>query len=235
MSRKLQQMRARLFAGVVALSSWSPVLSGCGGAASSAPAVTVSESNYQERSSAPKPKIASPHSLQAPPAPTSGEASQDAAWWTEDPPCPPGATLYGGPPPEHSEVGCKTDKGVNEGHYTRFHPNGKKAEEGQYEKHFAVGTWVKWNESGVKVSETPYDKGAQEGIETEWFPDGKIKSQRTYSHGKRDGLTTLWDAEGNKRSAIEYRAGVQSGPATYWDETGTVARVEQWNNGKRVK
>lgn len=211
----------------------SALTSGCGGPPP--PAVTVSESNYREAGDTPKKVVESPHDLSAPPAESTATANQDEAWWTLDPPCPEGSTLYGGPPPDHSEVGCKTDKGVNFGRYTRFHENGKKAEEGAYEKHVAIGTWVQWNDSGVKVKETNYEKGAQHGIETEWFPDGKIKTQKTYAHGKRDGLTTIWDADGNKRSAIEYRDGKQHGAATYWDASGNVARVEQWDLGKRLK
>jgi antitoxin component YwqK of YwqJK toxin-antitoxin module len=51
----------------------------------------------------------------------------------------------------------------------------------------------------------------------------------------RDGLTTIWDEQGRKRSAIEYKGGNQHGPATYWDETGKVARVERWENDKKVE
>jgi len=206
----------------------------CGGAPP--PQVAVSESNYQEASNEPRAAPASPHDHDAPPVESpSGKVTLEGKWWTNDPPCPEGATLYGGAPPEHTEVGCKTDKGVNSGMYTRFHPNGAKAEEGEYAKHVAIGTWVQWSDAGIKLVETSYDKGARDGVESEWFPDGKIKTQRHYVHGKREGLTTLWDSDGNKRSALEYRASEQQGPATYWDETGKVVRVEQWEAGKRVK
>ena len=211
------------------------LLVACSGSNSTTPAVSVSESNYREPGMAKKSEPDSPHDIAAPPTPSRGAATQEQSWWTNDPPCPAGASLYGGGPPEHSEVGCKTDKGVNQGRYTRFHPNGKKAEEGAYQKHIATGTWVRWDESGRKVMETQFEKGTQHGIETEWFPDGKVKTQRTYAHGKRDGLTIIWDADGNKRSAIEYKAGKQHGPATYWDETGRVARIEEWANGRRTK
>ena len=198
------------------------------------PAVEVSESNYEEPSG-PAPEPSSPHSFEAPPAATSDEADPEATWWTNDPPCPEGSNLWGGPPPDNQEVGCKTEKGVNVGKYTRFHENGKKAEEGQYEKHVAIGVWTKWNEQGVRVMETRFDRGKQQGVETEWYPSGKIKSQRSYAGGVRDGLTTIWDESGRKRSAIEYKAGKQDGPATYWDENGKVARVEHWQNDKQVE
>lgn len=200
------------------------------------PQVEVSESNYQEVSATPRAAPQSPHDREAPPLASPDDApSLESQWWTKAPPCPEGATLYGGPPPENSEVGCKTDKGVNLGMYTRFHPNGAKAEEGEYAKHVAIGTWVQWSESGTKTLETTYQKGARHGVETEWFPDGKIKTQRRYVDGKREGLTTLWDSDGNKRSALEYRNSEQQGPATYWDETGKVVRVERWETGKRME
>src|SRR5690606_8619240 len=157
-------------------------LNACGPSAA-APAVSVTESIYREPGS-PKPKLESPHDRDAPPAAVSSEVTQEGTWWTNDPPCPSGATLYGGPPPDHSEVGCKTDKGVNRGQYTRFHPNGSKAEQGEYKNHVAIGTWVKWNDRGVKLLETSYESGAQHGVETEWFSDGKLKTQRTYARGK---------------------------------------------------
>jgi hypothetical protein len=198
------------------------------------PAVEVSDSNYQEPG-APAPEPSSPHSPKAPPAAPSAEADLEGKWWTNDPPCPEGTNLWGGPPPDNKEVGCKTEKGVNVGKYTRFYDSGKKAEEGQYEKHVAIGIWTEWNESGVRVVETRFDKGKQHGVETEWYPSGKIKSQRTYAGGVREGLTTIWDEDGNKRSAIEYQGGKQHGPATYWDETGKVARIERWANDEKVE
>src|SRR5688572_31453776 len=83
----------------------------CGGS-SSPPQVGVSESNYREASDAPRPVASSPHDLEAPPVASTSQATLVATWWTDASPCPEGATLYGGPPPAHSEVGCKTDKGV---------------------------------------------------------------------------------------------------------------------------
>jgi hypothetical protein len=216
-----------------ALLATSGLLGACGAGTSPPPPVTVSESNYKEKPE--KPSKASAHDLQSPPLATAGNGTQEGRWWAGARPCPESSHLWGGPPPDHKEVGCKTDKGVNLGMYTRFFDNGKKAEEGEYEKHMAIKTWTKWNEAGSKIMETQYEEGVQHGIETEWYPNAKIESQRSYVKGKRDGLTTIWDEAGHKRSAIEYKDGKQQGPATYWDDKGHVARVERWENGQRVK
>jgi hypothetical protein len=211
----------------------SGLLGACGASTSPPPAVTASESTSPEK--APTSSKVAAHDLQTPPRATTGNATQEGKWWAAARPCPEGAQMWGVPPPKQKEVGCKTDKGVNLGMYTRFFDNGKKAEEGEYKKHMAVNTWTKWNEAGSKITETQYEDGAQHGIETEWYEAGKIKSQRSYVNGKRDGLTTIWDEAGHKRSAIEYKDAKQHGPATYWDEKGHVARVEQWENGQKVK
>jgi hypothetical protein len=213
----------------------SGLLGACGAGTSPPPAAPADApaSNVAEKAQTPSTSKASAHDLQSPPLATKGTATQEGKWWASARPCPEGSKLWGGPPPKQTEVGCKTDKGVNLGMYTRFHGNGKKAEEGEYLKHMATGTWTKWDEAGNKVSETQYEDGEQHGIETEWYPGAKIKSQRSYVKGKRDGLTTIWDEAGHKRSAIEYKDAKQHGPATYWDEKGHVARVEQWENGQQ--
>src|SRR5690606_25339406 len=104
-----------------------------------------------------------PYDLDAPPLPTSGSATQDERWWEEEAPCPTGSEMFGGPPPEHDQVGCKTDKGKNVGRATKFHDDGKKREEGRFEDHFAEGTWTEWDETGAKIAETPYERGKKNG------------------------------------------------------------------------
>jgi len=212
----------------------SSLIGACGASSSPPPAPATASEPIAEQTPQASSK-ASPHDPNAPPLATTGNATQQGKWWASARPCPEGSHLWGGPPPDHKEVGCKTDKGVNFGMYTRFHDNGKKAEEGEYEKHMAKGTWTKWDEAGSKITETQYEDGAQHGIETEWYPGGKIKSQRRYAKGRRDGLTSIWDDAGRKRSAIEYKDGKQHGPASYWDDKGRLARVEQWENGQRTK
>jgi antitoxin component YwqK of YwqJK toxin-antitoxin module len=159
-----------------------------------------------------------------PPKATTGSASQDDAWW-EKTECPAGSERFGGPPPGGTEIGCKTAKGKLEGRFVRFHDNGKKAEEGQYENNLALGVWTAWNADGTRHLETNYQGGQKAGLETEWYPGGTIKSQREFSGGKRDGLTTIWDESGQKRTAMTYRHAKPSGLEVRWDETGQVAKV----------
>jgi hypothetical protein len=225
--------RLARFSTCATLLAISVPLGACGASSSEAPPAAAPQAIALEKT--PKASTASPHDLQTPPVATTGTATPEGKWWSGARPCPEGSQLWGGPPPGHKEVGCKTEKGVNQGMYTRFYDDGKKAEEGEYQKHMAVKTWTKWDESSSKITETQYEDGAQHGVETEWYPRGKIKSQRRYAKGRRDGLTTIWDEAGHKRSAIEYKDGKQHGAASYWDDTGRVARVERWENGQLVK
>ncbi len=223
----------------LALLAASPEFGACGGSSSTVPGASTLPPSSGSESSRPEKTAsaanASPHNIDAKPIATTGHATQEGRWWAAARPCPEGSQLWGGPPPEHKEIGCKTDKGVNQGMYTKFHANGKKAEEGEYDKHMATKTWTQWNDGGQKTQETQYEGGSQHGIETEWYPNGRVKSQRQYAHGKRHGLTTIWDEAGHKRSAIEYVEAKQHGSTTYWDEQGHVARVEQWEDGKRLR
>lgn len=173
-----------------------------------------------------------PYSVETEPQATRGVAQLSDKWWTTDAPCPPNSTLFGGAPPDHTRVGCKTDKGKNVGRTTDFYESGGKKEEGQYEDHFAEGIWTAWDEEGHRLSETSFKKGSQEGLETLWYPGGEIKSQRQYKGGKRDGVTYIWDDRARLRTALTYRNGVKHGPEARYSMEGDLARVIHWDDGR---
>lgn len=175
-----------------------------------------------------------PYDYDAPPEATKGEASQDEKWWEATPPCPSDSSLFGGLPPEHHTVGCKTANGKNSGRLTQFYPNGTKKEEGYYEDHFASGIFTSWDDQGRKESETPYVRGKKHGLETIWYPGGVIKSQRPYFEGERHGVVFIWDEKERKRTAAPYVHGKQDGPEARWDIDGNLARVIRWRSGVQV-
>jgi hypothetical protein len=165
-----------------------------------------------------------PYSVEEPPKPTAGTASQDEAWWLKGS-CPKGSERFGAAPPAGMEIGCRTPKGKLEGRFATFYDNGKKAEEGEYHDNLAVGIWTAWFADGKKQLETSYEAGEKSGLETEWYPSGNIKSQREYKAGKREGLTTIWDEAGQKRTAMTYKNAKPHGKEVRWDESGKVAKV----------
>lgn len=173
-----------------------------------------------------------PYDFDAPPEPTLGNASLAEKWWESESPCPDGSEKVGGVPPEHAQVGCKTDKGKNVGRATKFFPNGNKQEEGQFADHFAEDTWTAWDEEGRKISETQYKNGKKNGVETIWYPGGVIKSQRPYVDGKRHGVVFIWDEQERKRTAVPYVGGVQHGNEARWDAEGQLVRVIPWERGR---
>lgn len=175
-----------------------------------------------------------PYDFDAPPQPVPQGASYDARWWESEGPCPEGAELFGGPPPEFDRVGCKTQFGKNEGPHTRFYPNGRKREEGRFANHFAEGVWTEWDGEGKRIRVTPYEAGKQEGVETIYYPNGVIKSQRTYKAGRRHGLVTIWDEREHKRTMLTYENGKQHGPEARYDIEGYLGRVIDWEHGSKV-
>lgn len=180
------------------------------------------------------PDRAVPYDFDSPPAASLSNASQETKWWEGEAPCPEGSALYGGLPPEHDRVGCKTDKGKNVGSLTKFHPNGMKKEEGTFEDNFAEGVWVTWDPEGNLESETPHARGKKHGIETLYFPGGEVKSQRTYREGKRHGTTTIWDDRERKRTILTYVDGKKDGPEARYDIEGRLARIIDWQDDERV-
>jgi hypothetical protein len=174
------------------------------------------------------------YDFDAPPEPPTGEASQEDKWWEAASPCPPESAIYGGLPPEHDKVGCKTTNGKNAGRLTKFYLSGIKKEEGHYEDHFAEGLFTSWDEQGQKVSESPFVRGKKHGLETIWYPGGGIKSQRPYVEGQRHGVVYIWDDKERKRTAVPYEHGKQHGSEARWDIDGNLARVISWKHGTLV-
>jgi hypothetical protein len=225
-----------------ALKDWKPVMglllftslwSGCGGAEKTPESPREQTSDQYEPADGELPEI--PYDFAAPPEPTLGTARLDEKWWESESPCPEGSQKVGGPPPEHLEVGCKTDKNKNVGRATRFFKNGTKQEEGTFADHFAEDTWTVWNEDGQKISETQYQHGKKNGLESIWYPGGAIKSQRPYVDGKRHGVVFIWDEKERKRTAVPYEKGVQHGFEARWDQDGQLVRVIEWERGSERK
>ncbi len=228
------------------LSSTRPLLAGaalilccasaCGAKQATTPSASQKSAPGEASATESASPLVSPHDLEAPPAAVGSAVSYEERWWEAPDPCPPGTEPVGSAPPDGNRIGCKTPKGKNQGPMTAFHPNGAKAEQGQFANHLAEGVWVTWDENGRKLTQTQYANGEKDGVETEWYPGGEtIKEQRTYRAGVREGVTTVWDEKGRKRAAVPYKGGEEDGIATYWDETGAVARLVEYRGGATVR
>jgi hypothetical protein len=208
------------------------VAAACGGTASAPKSSPPSspEERYEDGGG----ELEVPYDFDSQPHVAPAPASLDAHWWEDDAPCPVGADLVGGVPPEFDRVGCESKKGKNEGRHTRFFSGGGKREEGSFASHFAEGVWTEWDESGWVVSVTPYQSGNKEGEETVFYADGVIKSQRHYSQGERHGLTVIWDERERKRTILNYENGKKDGPEARYDIEGYLVRVIEWDQGVQI-
>jgi hypothetical protein len=205
----------------------------CGGAQrESAPLENAASSSNEYDAGASPSDL--PYDFDAPPDPPLSDLGQESKWWEGESPCPAGSELYGGAPPEHERVGCKTAQGKNEGPLTKFHSNGTKREQGQYSDHFAEGVWIEWDPRGERVSETAFSAGKKHGVETLYFPGGVVKSQRTFHEGKRHGVTAIWDDRERKRTILTYRDGKKHGPEARYDIEGDLAKVIDWEDDVEV-
>jgi antitoxin component YwqK of YwqJK toxin-antitoxin module len=134
--------------------------------------------------------------------------------------------------------------------WIQWHPNGKKANEGEYYGDKKGGIWTTWHDHGQKESSIQYRNGEEYGLWTRWYPNGQKQAEGEF-HGQRIvqprgirvprdvGDYTAWYENGRKALEGNYQKGDQGGLKdgnwTYWDESGNRQRVELWQSGKLVK
>jgi len=61
---------------------------------------------------------------------------------------------------------------MSHGKYTKYYPNGRTAEKGQYTNNRKTGTWQSWYDNGKKRSVTKYNNGRVVN-EKRWTREGK--------------------------------------------------------------
>jgi hypothetical protein len=109
---------------------------------------------------------------------------------------PPGANIvpgrvYGAEPPGGDRVWCAA--GVDHGMSTTFHPNGARANQGEYVLGVQQGIWVRWYANGQMESRGTYTDGAQTGVWEYWAQSGAPTRRGTLDQGKRVGMWIDWE------------------------------------------
>jgi len=115
------------------------------------------------------------------------------------PSCPPGDTLMGAPPPKGEEVWCQKlvdGKPVKDGIFVAYGPGGSRMIQGTYRDGRQEGEWTMWYENGRRASVDHYRNGVQEGTHTSWYANGVMSITGEYRDGKREGIWTTWDPSG---------------------------------------
>lgn len=75
-----------------------------------------------------------------------------------------------------------------------------------------------------------------ERIENENRANNWRETYTVNAQGRKDGTHTIWNiTTGNKITETEYKNGIKHGFHKEWSWFGKLARVEEWQNGERVK
>ena len=69
----------------------------------------------------------------------------------------------------NDERGSKLFKGKLNGSIIRWHENGNRSEEGNYESGKQDGIWVWYYDTGIKKEQTKFLDGQQDGLWIQWF------------------------------------------------------------------
>ena len=82
---------------------------------------------------------------------------------------------------------------------------------------------------GVNVS------GDLNGIINTYYKNGKIQSEQEYINGKRNGVLKRYYKNGVLKDNIKYKDDKEDGECTFYYKDGSVAFIEYYSNGKRIK
>jgi antitoxin component YwqK of YwqJK toxin-antitoxin module len=77
--------------------------------------------------------------------------------------------------------------GKPDGKWLKFHPEGQKIFEQEYEDGLAIGHWQEWHENGQQWKDESYESGLKNGTARHWRTDGAIVFDGKYKNDKKDG------------------------------------------------
>jgi antitoxin component YwqK of YwqJK toxin-antitoxin module len=136
---------------------------------------------------------------------------------------------------------------IKVGHWTYWHDNEQKSEEGTFKDGKKEGDWTLTSATGVAIT-VPYAAGV--GLDAKWtdhgwLVDGKKEGSWIYWHdngqksfagptknGKLDGIWTFWHDNGKKRQEGSYKDGKIDGAWIHWHENGERKQEGTYTNGK---
>ncbi|MCP3143664.1 toxin-antitoxin system YwqK family antitoxin [Pyxidicoccus xibeiensis] len=120
--------------------------------------------------------------------------------------CPAGTTQAGTKAEGLSCVKANARAGTQTAHgaYVEYHPNGKKAAQGQFVDGLKVGTWTFYDEAGNKRSTAEFKQGNWHGQRVMFFTNGKPRLVEEYQDGSKHGLVKELAEDGRVISQARY-------------------------------
>jgi len=152
-------------------------------------------------------------------------------WWvTREAACPKGASLRGGEPPSAWEIWCERPNGERHGRWTRWDPDGSRAE-GSFADGKRDGPYAVWHKKGRKVQEGQYRAGEKTGRWIDRFLDGGKQQESVYESGQLHGARTSWHRLGQKWREESFANGKQHGRARAFAPSGKLLGSFEMTNG----
>ena len=99
-----------------------------------------------------------------------------------------------------------TAKGVLNGNFKEWHPNGELKAEGQYKTGNFDGRWLYYDIFGVIIGYGTFNNGT--GVQKAFYENGNLKSETNYINNLKEGVEKIYDISGKLKESRTYKAGV---------------------------
>lgn len=143
-----------------------------------------------------------------------------------------------------------------EGEWKFWHPNGRRAAQGDFEAGLPGGAWTWWDDAGrVRAAggldegrptghwqswyangelglDTRFEDGLEDGALLEFYEDGAPRSRGRHVRGQRTQRWVTWYPGGGKRSQGAYENGLRQGDWVQWHRNGALKQRAHYDRGR---
>lgn len=113
-----------------------------------------------------------------------------------------------------------------------LHPNGNRFVEKSFIKGLEEGQWTIWYPDGTKMKTGHIENGLKNGPVTEWWENGKLKYVQPYVNGKKNGKWESWYDTGVKWTERDFENDMLNGKVLVWDSLGKLSKEYRYKNGQ---
>src|SRR4051812_17785810 len=94
------------------------------------------------------------------------------------------------------------------------------AEEGTFKHDKRDGVWTRYFPNGHKAQVEVYRAGLRVGHWAKWFEDGKLSEEGDFANDKRDGAWSRYFPDGKRGELEHFQAGLRVGQWAKWYDNG---------------
>ncbi len=105
---------------------------------------------------------------------------------------------------------------LRHGASSRWHSNGRLAQNGEFRDGYPIGRFRAWERKGKLISDVRMTRAG--GVLVTW--DGELRVEETWRNGKRHGLTRAWYPSGQKERETMFKDGLPHGAFVEWYDNG---------------